>query len=146
MIKISNFATDMNKLFHRRFTLGAKCGITLCVLMCCYFFWQKMALPAAVLMVITVVMVERVIHSTYTFANGELIIDRGRFARRLCIRTGDIVKCTPMRSVFGLSHYLLLHYGAGHLLAVQPEDEEAFVREWQKRLQTEAGARPAGEP
>lgn len=127
----------MNRLFHQRFTLSSKCGITVFSLLAFYLFWMKMAILAVVVAIIIVVMIERVIHTTYCFTATEegdvLVIDRGRFSRKTVIRVGDIVKCTPMKTSFGLSRYLLIEYGAGHLTSVQPESDASFVAELKKR-------------
>ena len=42
-----------------------------------------------------------------------------------------------MRNNFGLSHYLLIKYGADRLIAVQPQQEQAFMEELMKRQQAE---------
>ena len=81
---------------------------------------------------------ERVLHTTYVFARNssgveELIISHGRLSRTRIIRVSDIVRITPMRTAFGLSRYLLLHYGTHHLQSVQPDDMEGFIQELKKR-------------
>ena len=137
LIKISNFAVVMNKLFHQRFTLSSKCGITLFTLLAFYLFWNKMAIFGACVAVAIVVMIERVIHTTYSFESGEdddiLVIDRGRFSKKVTIVVNEIIKCTRMKTPFGMSHYLLIEYGAGHLVSVQPENEDVFIAELKRR-------------
>jgi len=104
-----------------------------------------MAIVSAVLGVVVLIIIERIIHTTYTFDaevvgdGGErvecLTIDRGRFSRRLCIPVNEIIKVTPMKAVFGLSRYLLIGYGSHRLVSVEPENEAAFVAELRKRQQ-----------
>ena len=61
------------------------------------------------------------------------MIYRGRFSKSVSIRVGDIVKVTRMKAVFGLSCYLLMQYGACHLISLQPDEEELFMAELNKR-------------
>lgn len=98
--------------------------------------------------IIIVGMIERVLHTTYTFACVKpidrdeemefLLIDKGRFSRSQSVPLRDVVQCKVMHTNFGLSHYLLIEYGSHHLVAVQPKDEQAFVEELTKRQQAEA--------
>jgi hypothetical protein len=107
----------MNRIFHQRFTLTSKCAISLFTLLVFYFLWNKIAIPALLVVIVIVMMIERVLHTTYTFRldeNGvqQLVIYRGRFSKPKSIRVGDIVKVTRIKAVFGLSCYLfyLFHF------------------------------------
>ena len=123
----------MNRIFHHRFTLPAKCSIALFALLAFWLFWQRMPVVAFAVVVVVLMMMERVLHGSYTLTADRLLIDRGRFARRREIRLCDIVRCTPMTGIFGLSHYLLIEYGAGRLTTVQLSEEAVFIRELKKR-------------
>ncbi|WP_018462616.1 hypothetical protein [Segatella paludivivens] len=128
----------MNRIFHHRFTFTSKCAIALFTLLAFYFLWNKIAIPALLVVIVIVMMIERVLHTTYTFfldENGvqQLVIYRGRFSKPKSIRVGDIVKVTRIKAVFGLSCYLLMQYGACHLISLQPDDEELFMAELNKR-------------
>lgn len=123
----------MNRIFHHRFTLPAKCSIALFALLAFWLFWQRMPVVALAVIVVVLMMMERVLHGSYTLTADRLLIDRGRFARRREIRLCDIVRCTPMTGIFGLSHYLLIEYGAGRLTTVQLSEEAVFIRELKKR-------------
>lgn len=123
----------MNRIFHHRFTLPAKCSIALFALLAFWLFWQRMSVVALAVVVVVLMMMERVLHGSYTLTADRLLIDRGRFARRREIRLCDIVRCTPMTGIFGLSHYLLIEYGAGRLTTVQLSEEAVFIRELKKR-------------
>lgn len=123
----------MNRIFHHRFTLPAKCSIALFALLAFWLFWQRMPVVALAVVVVVLMMMERVLHGSYTLTADRLLIDRGRFSRRREIRLCDIVRCTPMTGIFGLSHYLLIEYGAGRLTTVQLSEEAVFIRELKKR-------------
>ncbi len=100
-------------------------------------FWHRSAANAVVglvLMVAVVMMVEKVLHTAYTFtADGRLVVSRGRFSRPIYIKVSDIVKAERMRAgVLGV-RYVLLTYGAGHTVSLQPVNEEAFIGEISRR-------------
>lgn len=126
----------MDRIFHQRFTLASKCGIMIFTLLAFYFFWMRSTINAClglIVMIVLVVMIERVIHTTYTLtSDGNLIISRGRFSRPLTIPVNEIIKVSVMNTSMKLSHFILVEYGAGHLTSVQPEDDEAFLEELKK--------------
>ncbi|OYP57248.1 PH domain-containing protein [Segatella bryantii] len=133
----------MDRLFHQRFTIAAKSGITVFVLLAFWFFWQKQALVGLFLMIIVVGMIERVLHTTYTFKRVKpidrdeetefLIVDKGRFSRNVNIPVPEIKKVCILPTAFRLSHFILIEYGEGNVASFQPEDDQAFLAELQKR-------------
>ncbi|HEY9551518.1 MAG TPA: hypothetical protein VIQ97_04460 [Prevotella sp.] len=127
----------MNRVFHQRFAFSAKCAIALFSLLAAYFLWHRNALPGVLTLAVVVVMIERVVHSTYTFMHTEqgevLVIDHGRFARKVQIRLTDVVRCRKMKAMFGLYTYLLMEFGAHHVASIRPYDEAGFVEELRKR-------------
>jgi hypothetical protein len=133
----------MDRLFHQRFTIAAKSGITVFTLLAGYFFWEKKAAIGLLLMIIIVGMIERVIHTTYVFRRLKpidrdeecefLVIDKGRFSHHVNIPVAEIKQTTRMKTNFGLSHFLLIEYGPGNMASVLPENEETFLEELRKR-------------
>ena len=124
----------MKRIFHPHITPVAKAALVLFVLLAVYYFWTRQPLFGLVAVLAT----DRALHTTYVFAQNssgveELIITHGRLSRSRVIRVSDIVRITPMRTAFGLSRYLLLHYGTHHLQSVQPDDVEGFIQELKKR-------------
>ncbi len=120
------------RTFHHRFTLGAKGGIITFVVLAFYFFWVKSFILGLLLTVMAVLIMERVLHSEYVLGDGKLIIRRGRFAKPREIVLSDIKSCRPMTTTFGMVHYLLIEYGDDKLVAVEPEQEQAFVEQLRK--------------
>nr|MBP7472638.1 hypothetical protein [Prevotella sp.] len=133
----------MDRLFHQRFTISAKSGITLFTVLAGYFFWEKKAVIALLLMVVIIGMIERVIHTTYTFKRIKpidkdeeydfLIINRGRFSRIISIPVVEITRTSVIKTSLGLGHYILLEYGEGNMIGVQPENDDAFLAEIKHR-------------
>ena len=96
------------------------------------------------LMVLVLCMIERVIHTTYTFHKvgtslpGKeqeiLVINKGRLSMNKSIPLGELHEVTRMKTAFGLNHYLLLVYGTRKRMeAVMPDEEEGFLSELKKR-------------
>lgn len=133
-----------DRTFHKRFALSAKCGIGVFTLLAGYFFWVKMAIVGILLAIVIVGMIERILNTTYTFRRvkpidrGEemdfIVVDEGRFSRQKTIPVCDIVRVESMKTLMGLDHALVIEYGARHLASLLPDNEVAFVREIEKRL------------
>ncbi|MGI6223888.1 MAG: PH domain-containing protein [Prevotella sp.] len=124
----------MKRTFQRNFTLQAKLGLIVFLVLTVYFFWQREVLPGVAMALIVVATMEHVLHSAYIFDGDELIIYKGRFSRIKRIPIIEITNCRRMRTTFGIVHYLLLEYGAGHVEDVEPALEDEFIKELKKRL------------
>lgn len=127
----------MNRTFHYRVSLLNYVAIVVVAAAALCMFWHRSAAGAVAglaLMMAVVLMVERIVHTAYVFtADGMLIISKGRFSRRVAIRITDIVSVERVRaSVLGV-RYVLIRYGAGREVSVQPAGEEAFVGEITRR-------------
>lgn len=124
---------DRQRTFRKRVTVGAACGLCLLVIFTFWAFWSKMVLLGLVLLVVTVAALERVLHSEYVITEGMLVVRYGRFAREKRVKLADIKSYRRMKASFGLGHYLLITYGDNRLLAVEPVDERAFLKELEVR-------------
>lgn len=124
-----------NRTFHK--PVSAAYVVLVCSLsvLSMHFFWRQAGvspLLGLALAVLAVIVIERMIHTTYTFtAEGFLVIERGRFSRRMQIRVDEIVGVQRMKRPF--VRYLLIEYGAGRQVAVQPDNEQGFLDEIKKR-------------
>lgn len=128
----------MDRLYHQRFTLAAKSSITIITLLAVYLFWFRSlfhALIGILIVLLLVMMIERVIHTSYTLTDdGFLVIGRGRFSKPCRIPITDIIRITKHSTSLKMSHYILIEYGAGNMVSVLPEDEAAFMEELNRRL------------
>ena len=129
----------MDRTFHQRLSPASVCGILAFALLALYMVWTKSALAGCLLAAVVVLMIERVVHTTYVFRRNDeeeemLYIDNGRFSKTRRIRVNDIVSCRKMSTGFGLSQYVLLQCGHKRLVSVQPDNADAFIdelRKWQ---------------
>ena len=131
----------MDRTFHQRVSPASACGILAFALLALYMFWTKNALVGCLLAAVVVLMIERVVHTTYVFRRNDgeeemLYIDNGRFSKTRRIRVNDIVSCRKMSTGFGLSQYVLLQCGHKRLVSVQPDNADAFIDEIRKRQAT----------
>ncbi len=126
------------RTFHQRFSLASKIAVLLATSLAFYLFWNKMFIFGVIVAFAVVVMVERVSHSSYSFVEKEgeqwLVVNHGRFSKTKTIRIAEVLKLTPMKTSFGMSHYLLMLYGNNHLMSLQPADEQSFCKEFQRRM------------
>ena len=131
----------MDRIFHQRLTLSAKCGIVLFSLLALWFFWNRQAALGLIVMIVVVGMTEHVLHTVYIFRSVEedetLIIDHGRFSMKTSIPVNEIIRYTHMKGAYGLSGYLALEYGNKKMISVLPTDEQAFIAELKKRQNTQ---------
>jgi len=134
-----------DRTFHKRFTVSAKCGIGVFTLLAGYFFWVKMAIVGILLAIVIVGMIERILNTTYTFRRVRpidrdeemdfIVVDEGRFSSKKTIPVCDIVRVEPMKTLMGLDHALVIEYGARRIASLLPDNEEAFVKEIEKRIE-----------
>lgn len=128
-----------DRTFHKRFMVSAKCGIVFFALLAGYFFWVKMAIIGILLAIVIVGMMERILHTAYTFRRvvpidrdeemDFLVVDEGRFSSNRTVPVCDIIHVERVSCFFGLDHALVIEYGAHRLLTVVPDNEERFLKE-----------------
>ena len=126
----------MIRTFHHRFTLGSKCGAILLALLAIFLFWVQAIIAGCILIVLHVLFIERVLHSEYVFNDDTLTIYRGRFSKTRVIRLADIKSCRPVKTAFGMGHFLLLGLANQQYVAVEPRQEASFVKHLQNRIAT----------
>lgn len=124
----------MNRIFHYRVTAIDMSAIVLMALLSFYFFWMLRVVVALPVAAVWVLMVERVLHTTYTFTPEALVVSGGRFSRTRSIAYADVSRCQTMTNCFGLVGYVLVEYGKGRSLSLKPQMEQLFVDEMTKRI------------
>lgn len=128
-----------NRTFHHKVSLLNFAGIAVVAVAAFCAFWYRSAAGAAVglvLMVAVVSMVERTIHTVYVITgDGLLVVSRGRFSRRVVVRLADISSVEVVRAGLLPVAYVLVRYGSGRELSLQPDNAEGFVREVKRRME-----------
>lgn len=129
----------MNRIFHARIAIGQYLFILLVAVMAVYGLWEKHILPAAIFMLLLIVSIERLIHTTYTVTpDGRLLLYFGRFSRSKEIGLKDITAVERASSMrigrWSVMRYILIRYGDGKCLALLPVKEEEFIRLLRERM------------
>lgn len=127
----------MDRTFHYRISWLNIVSIIVVAAAMVYFLWNRSTgsiIVGFVLLFITMLMIERVIHTEYVItADGVLQIKRGKLSRPILIRIDDIATMQVVRSNILTLRFIMIVYGRGQQIAVQPVNEEAFMEEIKKR-------------
>ena len=128
----------MKRTFQHRVTAPAVSLVLLLAAVALFFFWQRTSSAAAVatlVLCVDVFIVERLIHTTYVFTDDDrLVVSHGRFSRTVTVPLSDVTRTEMKRSCFGLVDYVLVEYGARRMVSVMTENDEAFMKEMNKRI------------
>ncbi len=100
--------------------------------------WVKMALIALLFMLVLVVVIEQIVHTSYTItAEGTLVVCTGRFSKKKIIPLKDIRTIRRGHSMkfgrFSVTSYLLIEYGQGKVVSVMPKKEDEFIEYLKKK-------------
>ena len=123
----------MNRIFHARIAMGQYLFLILIGILAVYMLWYKSPFLAAIFMLWLVVIIEKLIHTTYTVtADNRLLLFFGRFSRGSEILLKDITSVERTSSMrigkFAVMRYVLVRYGEGKCVALLPVKEEEFIR------------------
>lgn len=128
----------MDRVFHARISFGQYLFLAVPTVLAVFGLWDKNWIVGLIFMWLLVWCIELLIHTQYTLtADGWLIVRRGRFSRIKRIPLSDILLVEPVKAVLlgrlAVNHYVLVHYKGGKVLALQPVNEEEFIRALEKR-------------
>ena len=129
----------MNRVFHARITWYHLLFLVLVSVCTAYLVWHKQALGALLFSLVLLVLIECVIHTTYTVtAEGLLVIAKGRFYKKRTIPIGEILSIERKRSmtVFNCSvtHFVLIRWGYDKYVALIPVKEKEFIQLIRERI------------
>lgn len=130
----------MNRIFHARIGIWQYLFMGMIAFLTGYLLWDKYALPAALTMIWLIILIEKLIHTTYTVTpDGKLILFYGRFSRSREILIKDIVSVERASSMqvgqFAVLRYVLVKYSNGKHVALLPVKEGEFIRLLEERMQ-----------
>lgn len=129
----------MNRIFHARIAWGQYLFLILAAAITFYNLWEKNIILAVIFMLLLVINIERLIHTTYTItADGKLVLSFGRFSRNREIQLKDITSvgraCSMRIGKFAMMRYVLIRYGKGKCEGLLPVKEEEFIRLLEGRM------------
>ncbi len=122
----------MNRIFHARIAWYQYFLLAVLTVNMVGALWCKIILPAILLALLTIVVIEQIIHTSYTFtADDTLIVSTGRFMRKKTIPLSEVTAVRKCRSMsvgrFSVTNYILIEYGKGKFVSVMPVKEREFV-------------------
>lgn len=122
----------MNRIFHARIAWYQYLILIVLGVNCFGALWSKYIIMAALLALMLVVVIEMVIHTTYTITSDNILeLSYGRFLPKKIIPIRDITsvkKCSSMKfGRFSVTNYILIEYGKGKFASVIPVKEREFV-------------------
>ena len=129
----------MNRIFHARIAWYQYFLLVVLTVNAVGALWCKYILVAVLFVLMLIVVIEQIIHTTYTLTtNGDLEVLRGRFIRKKVIPVSGITaikKCHSMKfGRFSVTDYILIEYGKGKFVSVMPVKEQEFAEVLEKRM------------
>ena len=129
----------MNRIFHARIAWYQYFLLVVLTVNVAGAMWCKYILPAVLLILMLIIVIEQIIHTVYTITpDGILEISTGRFIRKKVIPVSGITaikKCHSMKfGRFSVTEYVLIEYGKGKFVSVMPVKEREFVGLLEKRI------------
>lgn len=122
----------MDRTFHSRTRWDQIIYIIILGLLCFYMLWVKQPILGAIIAILLLIIIERVINTTYTIGkNNLLLIKRGRFSKSISINIDDINDIELRRSArFGtisVINYVLITYAKTKHIGITPSNTERFI-------------------
>lgn len=130
----------MNRIFHARIAAGQYLFLLIGTVAVIHEMWVKHAVMTILFMLLLIIAIERLIHTTYTLTTDDkLILFFGRFSRSKEILLKDITSVERASSMkigrFAVMRYVLVKYGTeGKCAVVLPVKEELFIKTLTNRL------------
>lgn len=134
----------MDRTFHEK---GSWAGFALVVILAgfiVHLFWYRSSINALMGLILAgflLIVIDRMINSTYTFTDDfKLIIRNGKFSKETVILINEITNARVVEVKVFKRKYVLITYGADHELGIRPESDDKFLRELkirQKKLDEE---------
>lgn len=131
----------MNRIFHARIAWYQYLLLVLLTVNAVGALWCKIIVPAVLLMLMLIVVIEQIIHTQYTVTTeGTLEIYRGRFIRKKVIPLSEITSIRKDGSMkfgrFSVTDFVLIEYGKEKFVSVLPIKEQEFMELIERRRRT----------
>jgi len=133
----------MNRQFHAKIQLQSWLLLAAFLFLTGYAAWVKHPVFLCIGLLLMVVLIDRMIHTTYTVTSDSLLLHTSRYVRDVAVPLSSIQRIDQIRTMrlFGkaLSSYLLVTYadeqGETRQLSLMPKDDDEFVQYIQKKRQ-----------
>ena len=94
-----------------------------------WFLWHPTPInifAGVVFTIITILVIDRLLHTSYIIEDGVLTIERGRFGGKKSINISDIGNVEKVKTLF--THYVLVEYSGMKHAAISTINEDAFIK------------------
>lgn len=131
----------MNRIFHARIAAGQYLFLLAATAITIHEMWMKHAIMTVMLMLLLIIAIERLIHTTYTLTTDDkLILNYGRFSRSreiLLREVTSVERATTMKiGRFAVMRFVVVKYGTkGKVVVLLPVKEDLFLKLMNQRLQ-----------
>lgn len=131
----------MNRIFHARIAAGQYLFLLTATAITIHEMWMKHAIVTVMLMLLLIIAIERLIHTTYTLTTDDkLILNYGRFSRSreiLLREVTSVERATTMKiGRFAVMRFVVVKYGTkGKVVVLLPVKEDLFLKLMKERLQ-----------
>lgn len=96
-----------------------------------YFAWFKIVIPFIIALGVLVIIIERILNTKYTIDDEFITVSFGRFSKEWKVDISDIIKIEKIERFRiagqGLTHTLIITASGNRMIAVNPQDEQAFT-------------------
>jgi len=121
----------MDRIFHARVTFVNYVALFLIGGMTLWALWDKHVLIALALVLLLIVCIEKLIHTTYTLTDDKMVLYYGRFIKSKEVPLAEVKQIRGYKSM--LNHGVLIDYSENKFVLLQPVKEEEFVQILMKR-------------
>lgn len=115
--------------FEHRVSKAEIAGAVVLALVALWFLWHPTTLniiAGGVFTMITILVIDRLLHTSYIITEDMLTIEKGRFGGKKTICLGDIENIEKVKTLF--SHYVLVEYSGSKHAAISTINEDALIK------------------
>ncbi len=121
------------RTFHARIQAGNWILIFMLLIVSVYFIWIKVGVLIAVSLILSILVIERSIHTEYRISRDSLVVHRGRLSKDIVVPMSDIRSLTKTyRLKIGdrmFSPYVIVEYGNRKTVVVFPDNINGFIKQ-----------------
>lgn len=130
----------MNRTFQARINFGQCLFLLLATGVSVWALWHQLVLLALFFVLLVVVAIERLIHTTYTFTpDTRLLVCKGRFSKQLVLNLGEIDEVRQVHYLrlgrWRLMHGISLRHHGQQYETLMPANEDEFLKVLRKRME-----------
>lgn len=124
------------RTFHAQIQVGNWILIFMLLILSVYFIWIKSGVLIALSLLLSILVIERSIHTEYRVSYDSLVVHRGRLSKDIVIPMADIrsIIKTHRFSICGrqIAPYVVVEYTDRKSIVAFPDNIDGFIRQIQE--------------